>query len=125
MLEVANDKLTDRERECVKHIRQARERGMSFAEYCRSAGLKPNEWHGVRHGMVKKKLLPPGPGAKAKSVRSRRKPVGFIPVRVESSGGTGPSIGMLCRVRHPSGWIIECASWPELNWMRGLLEVQS
>ena len=125
MLEVANDKLTDRERECVKHIRQARERGMSFAEYCRSAGLKANEWHGVRHGMVKKNLLPPGPGAKRKSARSPRKPVGFIPVRVESSGGAGPSIGMLCRVRHPSGCIIECASWPELNWMRGLLEVQS
>jgi hypothetical protein len=125
MLEVANDKLTDRERECVRHIRQARERGMSFAEYCRSAGLKANEWHGVRHGMVKKNLLPPGPGAKRKSARSRRKPVGFIPVRVESSGGTGASIGMLCRVRYPSGCIIECASWPELNWMRGLLEVQS
>lgn len=125
MLEVSNDKLTDRERECLKHIRQARERGMSFAEYCRSAGLKANEWHGVRHGMVKKKLLPPGPGAKPKSAPSRRKPARFIPVRVESSSSTGSSIGMLCRVRHPSGCIIECASWPELNWMRGLLEAQS
>jgi len=115
MLEVVNDKLTDRERECLKHIRQARERGMSFAEYCCSAGRKANEWHGVRHGMVKKKLLPPGSGARPKSVRSRRKPVGFIPVRVESSSGIGSSIGMLCRVRHPSGCIIECASWPELN----------
>jgi hypothetical protein len=79
MLEVANDKLTDRERECVKHIRQARERGMSFAEYCRSAGLKANEWHGVRHGMVKKKLLPPGAGSRPKSVRSGGKLSRFIP----------------------------------------------
>jgi hypothetical protein len=125
MLEVANDELTDRERECVKHIRQARERGMSFAEYCRSTGLKANEWHGVRHGMVKKKLLPPVPGSRPKPVRSGGKPARFIPVRVESSSGTGSSIGMLCRVRHPSGWIIECASWPELSWMRGLLESQS
>jgi hypothetical protein len=125
MLEGANDKLTDRERECVKHIGQARERGMSFAEYCRSAGLKANEWHGVRHGMVKKKLLPPGPGTRSKSVPSRRKPARFIPVRVEPSSGTGSSIGMLCRVRHPSGCIIECVSWPELTWMRGLLEAKS
>jgi hypothetical protein len=125
MLEVANDRLTDRERECVKHIRQARERGVSFAEYCRSAGLKANEWHAVRHGMVKKKLLPPGPGATARSVPSRRKPVGFIPVRVEASHGSGSPGGMLCRVRHPSGCIIECASWPELAWMQGVLGAQS
>ena len=125
MLEVANDKLTDRERECVKHIRQARERGMSFAEYCRSAGLNANEWHGVRHGMVKKKLLPPGPGARTKVAPSRRKSARFIPVRVEPSNDAGFSTGMSCRVRHPSGCIIECVSWPELDWMRGLLEAQS
>jgi hypothetical protein len=31
MLDVATDKLTERERECLKHIRQARERVVSFA----------------------------------------------------------------------------------------------
>src|SRR5437868_12503364 len=72
MLEIATDKLTERERECLKHIRQGRERGVSFAQYCRSAGLKANEWHAVRHGMVKKRLLPPGPGARTKVAPSRR-----------------------------------------------------
>jgi len=38
MLEVASEKLTERERECLRHFRQARERGVSFAEYCRSGG---------------------------------------------------------------------------------------
>jgi hypothetical protein len=41
MLEVASEKLT--ERECLKHFRQAREGGASFAEYCRSSGLKASE----------------------------------------------------------------------------------
>jgi hypothetical protein len=52
MLDVGSEKLTERERECLKHFRQAQERGVSFAEYCRSQGLEANEWHAVRHGMA-------------------------------------------------------------------------
>jgi hypothetical protein len=37
MLEVASEKLTERERECLTHFWQAHERGASFAEYCRTA----------------------------------------------------------------------------------------
>ena len=94
MLEIATDKLTERERECLKHIRQAREREVSFAQYCRSIGLKANEWHAVRHGMVKKGLLPPGQGGKTKKTSFRRKRAHFIPVRVECSNGAGSGTGM-------------------------------
>ena len=66
MLEVASEKLTERERECLKHLRQAWGRGISFAEYCRSNGLKASEGHAVRHGMVVKGLRPPGQGGGAK-----------------------------------------------------------
>lgn len=62
MLEVASEKLTERERECLEHFRQAREDGVSFAQYCRTSGLKASEWHAVRHGMVVKGLMPPGQG---------------------------------------------------------------
>jgi len=97
MLEIATDRLTERERECLKHIRRAREREVSFAQYCRSIGLMANEWHAVRHGMVKKGLLPPGQGGKTKKTPSRRKRAHFIPVRVESSNGAGSGTGMACR----------------------------
>ena len=53
MLEVASERLTERERECLKHFRQAREGGLSFAEYCRTSGLKASEWHAVRHGILR------------------------------------------------------------------------
>jgi hypothetical protein len=88
MLEVASEKLTDRERERLKHFRQAREGGVSFAEYCRSSGLTANEWHAVRHGMVVKGLMPPGQGGRVKKKPSRKKRTRLIPVRVESSGVT-------------------------------------
>jgi hypothetical protein len=58
MLEVTSEKLTERERTCVEHLRQAAQRGEGFDEYCRAKGLKANEWHAVRHGMVLKGLLP-------------------------------------------------------------------
>jgi hypothetical protein len=121
MLEVASEKLTERERECLKHFRQAQERGGSFAEYCRTAGLKANEWHAVRHGMVHKGLLPGrrSPGAKRKPTEPRRSR--FIPVRLRPSGSADESVPLACRVRHPSGWVIECASVPEVQWLTGLI----
>ena len=27
----------------------------------------------------------------------------------------------VCRIRHPSGWTIECASFPEVSWMSALM----
>ena len=124
MLEIATDKLTERERECLKHIRQARESGVSFAQYCRSIGLIANEWHAVRHGMVKKRLLPPGQGCRPKRVRHVRKHGPFIPVRVESSNGAGIGTAWPAECVIRPDCIIECANWPELNWMKGLLGAQ-
>jgi hypothetical protein len=49
MVEVVSEKLTERERDCLKHFCQAREGGLSFAQYCRSSGLKASEWHAVRN----------------------------------------------------------------------------
>jgi hypothetical protein len=125
MLEVASEKLSERERECLKHFRQAREGGVSFAEYCRSSGLKANEWHAVRHGVVVKGLMPPGQGGGSKKKPSRKKGARFIPVHVKSSGMTVASAAVACRVRHPSGCVIECVSWPDASWIMGLLRSQS
>ena len=123
MLKVASEKLTDREREYLKHFQTSQERGVSFAEYCRSADLNANEWHGVRHGMVRKGLLPAG-GSRSAGVRSepsRQKRSKFIPVRVESGDRAQMSAGAACRLRHASGWVIECTALPELQWLKGLI----
>jgi hypothetical protein len=123
MLDVGSEKLTERERECLKHFRQAQELGVSFAEYCRSQGLKSNEWHAVRHGMVHKGLLPGRNRSRgAKKRPSRRRQSRFAPVRL-ASGTAGVSANTaVCRLRHTSGWVIECASLPEVQWLKGLLE---
>ena len=119
MLEVTSEKLTERERTCVEHFRQAAERGGSFAEYCRANGLKANEWHGVRHGMVLKGLLPRTKQPAVK--RSKEKRSRFVPVQLARSASPSPSATPICRVRHPSGWIIEFASLPEVQWLASLM----
>jgi hypothetical protein len=126
MLEVQSEKLTEREREYLEHVRRAQERGVSFAEYCRSVGLKAEPWHTVRHGMVRKGLLPAGGNrAAGKTQPSRPKRSRFVPVRLRSSGSETSS-DAACRLRHPSGWVIECTQVPELAWLKGLMgEVRS
>jgi hypothetical protein len=123
MLDVNSEKLTERERECLKHFRQAQELGVSFNEYCRSQDLKSNEWHAVRHGMVHKGLLPGrnrSSGTKRKP--SRRRQSRFVPVHLASNAGGISSDTAVCRLRHTSGWVIECTSLPEVQWLKGLLE---
>jgi hypothetical protein len=122
MLDVESGKLTERERECLKHFRQAQELGTSFAEYCRSQGLKANEWHAVRHGMVHKGLLPGKGSVAAKRRLFRRRDSRFVPVRLAASGAEVSASATACRLRHASGWVIECTSLPEIRWLKGLLE---
>ena len=123
MLDVRNEKLTERERECLKHFRQAQELGVSFAEYCRSQGLKANEWHAVRHGMVHKGLLPGrSRSSGAKRGHSRRRDSRFVPVRLAADGAEVSASATACRLRHASGWVIECANLPEVQWLKGLLQ---
>ena len=120
MLEVKGEKLTERERACVDHFRRAAEGGGSFAEYCRANGLKANEWHGVRHGMVLKGLLP---GAKRPASKpSKAKRSRFVPVQLARSVSASPLATPVCRVRHPSGWAIEFGSLPEVHWLTSLMK---
>jgi hypothetical protein len=42
MSEAVVDQLSEKERACLVHARQAQKRGMSFAEYCRQRDLKVN-----------------------------------------------------------------------------------
>jgi hypothetical protein len=119
MLEVASEKLTERERTCVEHFRQAAERGGGFAEYCRSNGLKANEWHAVKHGMMLKGLL--GPSRRPAAKRSKGKRSRFVSVRIARPGSPSALATPACRVRHPSGWVIECASLPEARWLAALM----
>jgi hypothetical protein len=56
--ETMAENLTERERACLEHLRQAEELQVSFAEYCQSIQLNVNEWYGVKQSLMRKGVVP-------------------------------------------------------------------
>jgi len=95
----------------VGHVERAQSQGQTVAEYCRQTGLSVHALYSARRQLKEKGLLPG-----ALKLRPVRKKAGkFIAISVTEAA---PAIA--CRVRHPAGWVIECASWPDPSWMKEL-----
>lgn len=110
------EELSEKERACLAHDRQAQAQGMSFAEYCRARDLKVNQWYWVRSGLIRKGVIAAAAVAAPAPIDP---PSGFVPIQI-----TPPILSetSACRLRHPSGWVIECDRFPDAQW---LLEVMS
>lgn len=111
MSEAMVDVLSEKERACLEHARQAQALGISFAEYCRQRNLKVNQWYWVRSGLVRKGVIAGDGKAEAD------KPAGFAPVRIMPQAPETTA----CRIRHPTGWVIECGSFPQAQWLSDLM----
>jgi hypothetical protein len=111
MSEAIVDDLSEKERACLTHHRQAQALGISFAEYCRQRDLKVNQWYWVRSGLVHKGVIASDTKAEAD------KQAGFTPVRIAPSASQTTA----CRIRHPAGWVIECNSFPQAQWLSDLM----
>jgi hypothetical protein len=103
--------LNERERVCLTHLRQAQELGLSFSRYCRERDLKFQQWAWVKRVLIRKGVIG------GRRWVGKAKAVGFAPVRVAPP----EAAATVCRIRHPSGWTIECASFPEVSWMSALM----
>ena len=94
------EQLTEREQQTLDHVRKAEELEVSLAEYCRSFDLDVKELYNTRQGLVKKGILPKAADPQASRLSD------FIAVQVQRP--TAPVIsGPVCRIRHPSGLLIE------------------
>jgi hypothetical protein len=102
--------LNDRERACLAHLDEAKKRGVSFSRYCRDQQISFHQWAWIKRALVRKGAI---------SGRRRAQPTrvaDFVAVRIAA-----PVATTVCRIRHPSGWTIECASYPEASWMLALM----
>ena len=95
----------------AEHAERAQSQGQTVVEYCREAGLSVHALYSARRQLKEKGVLPGAP----KRRRLVKKPGKFVSVSVAESV---PAV--VCRLRHPSGWVIECADWPDPNWMKDL-----
>jgi hypothetical protein len=134
MSELMLEKLNEAERICVDHLRQAQVLGVSFAEYCRSFELDLAKWYRVKQALARKgitvktltdsvaEVRDVNPAAEEKAtpfarVQIAAAPAGFAEVHIAPSPAA-PAV--MCRIRHPSGWVIECVNLPEGSWMAAL-----
>lgn len=95
----------------TEHVERAQTQGQTVAEYCRQTGLSVHALYSARRQLKEKGLLPEAPTRRP----ARKKASKFIAVSV-----TETAAALVCRVRHPGGWVIECASWPDPSWMKQL-----
>jgi hypothetical protein len=105
---VTRERLTERELQILDHLEQAQGLDVPLTEYASAYGLDVKDLYAGKAQLVKKGLLPSRSPAPERS--------DFVPVRVSGVRG-----GSLCRLTHPSGWVIECATLPEATWISALM----
>jgi hypothetical protein len=122
MTEQKQAELTVGERRYLERVREAQSEGVSLREYYLAHGLSLRMLSRVQRQLAEKGMAPSPSGAVAEAGT----PGKLIEVRVaETVGRAGLSAaGPVCRLRHPSGWLIECGMWPEPRWLSGLMQVR-
>jgi hypothetical protein len=118
MKTTTQNELTRREREYLDHLRQAQTQKLTLAQYCRARGLRAQSLYSVSSKLAGKGYVGHRTGEViAKPLRATDQ---FLAVRVAPIATNGA--GAVCRLRHPSGWTIECANWPQVSWMAALVQ---
>jgi hypothetical protein len=99
----------------MAHLEEARKLGVSFSQYCRDRQISFYQWTWIKRALVRKGAISGrrrGEGSKA---------VGFVPVCIAPAAATTTAAVTGFRIRHPSGWTIECGSLPDVQWLSALM----
>jgi hypothetical protein len=114
------ESLTPGEQRLLERQQEAEREGVTLPEYYRSHGLSLQALHSVRRQLVRKGLLPRGRAGRPAS-KPAASPGRFVAVRVAVPAPA--TLGKGCRLRSPSGWLIECDGFPDPAWVAGLMGV--
>jgi hypothetical protein len=118
---MTTSKLTDVQRQAMAARDAAQAAGVGLSSYARQNGLNVRQVHDAVTGLRRRGILPPSERA-----RSRRRKSGFVRVKVvnastRSGADTVQRGGLVCRLIHGSGLIIECGEWPPASWLSAVL----
>jgi len=108
--------LTRAERRYLERAAEARQQGVTLEEYYRASGLSVGWLYNIRRQLQGKGVVVAEP-TKRSAVVTRGE---FVEVRVAPARRSEAS-EVVCRLRHPGGWVIECSVWPEASWLGALL----
>ena len=121
MSDETRGELTLGQQRFMERMQEAQNEGVSLPDYYRAHGLSMAMLYKVRRQLVQKGIVlatRPRPGSGLEK---------FVQVRVQEplEGAQLPVRGPVCRLRHPSGWLIECGMWPQPQWLLQLMGEQA
>ena len=106
--------MTEKQQQAVDALEAVRQEGATLTAYAKAKGLVIGELYSTLAALRRKGLLP----------RPTRKPRSkFVAVRVQAPpilGRAPGSGGVVCRIVHADGFLIECTQWPPPNWLNAL-----
>lgn len=117
---MATAEMTEKQRAAIEALQGAQREGKPLSEYAKAHGLAIWELYNALACLRRKGFLP-------KSERSKNPREKFVAVRLvpERPTPAHPSSGMLCRLVHRGGYVIECAQWPPPSWLAALARESS
>jgi hypothetical protein len=105
--------MTEKQRMALEALQSAKREGKTLTDYAKAHGLEIRELYDSLACLRRKGLLPPG---------GRRKPrSNFVAVRVATEPMPSRTAGAVCRIIGRNGYVIECAQWPPVSWLAGLV----
>ena len=105
---MVTDGLTERERTVLEHLKQAQTLGSTLKDYAEAFSLSVNDLYNGKAQLQRKGLWPAKPKEAAE----------LLPVTIVQNIEPERSA---CRLRHPSGWVLECERLPDVAWLRELV----
>jgi hypothetical protein len=112
------EKLTERQRTTLEHLKHAQELGSTLPDYATAFGLNVKALYNGRTQLQRKGLWP-----KTRSA-PRARPA-LLAVQVVEPVARQVNEDWVCRLSGPGGWMLECRQLPEAAWLSALSSATS
>jgi hypothetical protein len=109
--------MTEKQKQATEALEAARREGTTLRAYAQSHGLIVQDLYNALADLRRKGLL------EKSARRSRSK---FVAVRIEPEAKPVSGVarftghGVVCRIVHSGGYLIECTQWPPSTWLESL-----
>ena len=113
---MGTEKLTERQRATLAHLKQAKELGSTLSDYAAAFNVNVQELYNGRTQLQRKGLWP-------KMQKPRVREPQLLAVEVAARNATPMPAAMNewpFRISGPGGWVMECRRLPEASWLREL-----
>ncbi len=113
---MGTEKLTERLRATLTHLKQAKELGSTLTDYAAAFNLNVKDLYNGRTQLQRKGLWP-----KIRKTRACEPQLLAVEVAAQNAESMPtPMNEWMFRITAPGGWVMECRQLPEVSWLRAL-----